>query len=372
MNVLHLCAGNLYGGVETYLVTLARCREMCPEMEPHFGLCFPGRLRDELTAAGVTVHDLGAVRVSRPWTVLRARWRLKRLLKSERFDAAVAHMSWPHALFAPVVRAARVRLAHALHGVVDRRHWLNRWAARTRPDVVLANSDFIAANAADWFPGVPLPTCHLPVIPAVPADRDAVRRQVRTELGTRLEAVVILQASRLEEWKGQRTHGEALGRLRDVPNWEAWFAGGAQREGEAAFLAELTARAAELGIAERVRFLGQRSDVRRLMAAADIFCQPNSGPEPFGIAFVEALYAGLPIVTSNFGGGAEVVDGTCGLLTPPGDSTAVAEALARLIRDPNRRAALGRGGPDRARSLCDPARQLRCLSAGLKLRSEVR
>ena len=358
MNVLHLCAGNLYGGVETYLVTLARCRDLCPEMVPHFGLCFPGRLRDELTAAGVPVHDLGAVRVSRPWTVLRARWRLKRLLKSEKFDAAVAHSSWPHALFAPVVRAARVRLAHALHGGIDRRHWLNRWAARTRPDVVLANSDFIADNAKGWFPGVPLRTCHLPVVPAVHADRDAVRREVRAELGTRPEAVVILQASRLEEWKGQRTHVEALGRLLDAPNWEAWFAGGAQRDGEAAFLAELKARAVALGIAERIQFLGQRSDVPRLMAAANILCQPNSGPEPFGIVFVEALYAGLPVVTSNFGGGAEVIDDTCGLLTPPGDSATVAEAVAGLIRDPVRRTELGAAGPARARQLCDPTRQM--------------
>ena len=94
------------------------------------------------------------------------------------------------------------------------------------------------------------------------------------------------------------------------------------------------------------------------MSAADIFCQPNSGPEPFGIVFVEALCAGLPVITSDFGGGAEVVDGTCGVLTPPGDAAAVAEALAGLIRDPARRAVLGNGGPDRARQLCDPARQL--------------
>ncbi len=358
MKVFHLCAGNLYGGVETLLVTLARCRDLCPAMDPHFGLCFPGRLRDELTAAGVPVHDLGAVRVSRPWTVLGARWRLKRLLEAERFDAAVAHMSWPHALFAPVVRAARVRLAHALHGQIDRRHWLNRWAARTRPDVALANSAFIADDAKSWFPGVPTELCHYPVRPADRGDGEAVRRAVRADLGTRPEAVVILQASRLEEWKGQRVHIEALGRLRDVPNWQAWFAGGAQRDGEAAFLAELKARAVELGIAERVQFLGQRSDVPRLMAAADILCQPNSGPEPFGIVFVEALYAGLPVITSNFGGGAEVVDDTCGILTPPGDAAAVAEALAGLIRDPVRRAASGSRGPDRSRRLCDPARQM--------------
>ena len=63
------------------------------------------------------------------------------------------------------------------------------------------------------------------------------------------------------------------------------------------------------------------------MAAADVFCQPNTGPEPFGIVLVEALHAGLPVVTSGFGGAAEIVEQTCGFLTTPGDTVAVATAL---------------------------------------------
>ena len=86
-----------------------------------------------------------------------------------------------------------------------------------------------------------------------------------------------------------------------------------------------------------MRFLGQRADVPRLMAAADIFCQPDIGPEPFGIVFIEALYAGLPVVTSAFGGAVEIVDETCGILTAPGDTAAVATAVRSLIQDPSRR-----------------------------------
>lgn len=362
MRVLHLAAGNMFGGVETYLVTLARLRHLCPAMEPHFGLCFPGRLRDELAAAGVPVHDLGAVRVSRPWTVLRARWRLKSVLREYRFDAAVAHSSWPHAVFAPVVRRAGVRLVYALHGEVDRGHWLNRWAARTRPDAVIANSRFIAGSAAGFFPGVAVEPVYLPV--ARPKlDRDEARRSVRAELGTPAGAAVILQASRLERWKGQAVHVEALGRLKDLPGWEAWFAGGAQRAGEGEFLAELRSRAAGLGVADRVKFLGQRADVPRLMAAADVYCQPNTGPEPFGIVLVEALYAGLPVVTSGTGGAAEIVTPGCGVLCPAGDAGAVAAALGGLIADPVRRGELGRAGPARAAELCDPARQVAALFA---------
>ena len=70
MRVLYVHSGNLYGGVETLQVTLARHRDLCPAMEPSYALCFKGRLSEELIATGVPVHLLNAVRVSRPLTVL--------------------------------------------------------------------------------------------------------------------------------------------------------------------------------------------------------------------------------------------------------------------------------------------------------------
>jgi len=193
-----------------------------------------------------------------------------------------------------------------------------------------------------------------------------VGNEVRFELGTAEGAVVILQASRLEQWKGQAVLVAALGLLRDIPGWECWLAGGVQKAGEAQFLAELRSAAERAGIADRMRFLGQRADIPRLMAAADVYCQPNTSPEPFGLALVEALYAGLPVVTSGFGGAAVIVNSTCGVLTEPGDADAVAEALRSLIQDPSRRQALGAAGPGRAESLCDPARQLTAAAALLR------
>jgi len=357
MKVLHLTSGNLYGGIETYLLTLARLRHLCPEMEPHFGVCFPGRLQDELVAAGVPVYELGPVRLSRLWTVLRARWRLRRILRDTKFDVAVTHGSWPHVVFAPEVKRAGVRLVYAVHDHLSPQHWLNRWASRTPPDAVVANSRFTATTVATVFPGVPTDTVYYPV-ERRETDRDAARQELREELGTDREMVVILQASRLERWKGQTVHLEALGQLKSLSAWEAWFAGGPQRPAEDAYLGELKRRADELGIGERVKFLGQRTDVPRLMAAADVYCQPNTGPEPFGIVFIEALHAGLPVVTSDFGGAAEIVTPDCGILCPPGDVRAVADALRELITDPAQRKRVAPFGTARASELCDPKRQL--------------
>jgi glycosyltransferase involved in cell wall biosynthesis len=114
-----------------------------------------------------------------------------------------------------------------------------------------------------------------------------------------------------------------------------------------------------------VRWLGERQDVPQLLAAADVHCQVNARPEPFGIAYVEALAAGLPVVAARSGGAPEIVDASCGILVPPGDSEALAGALERLIAERPFRAALAAGAPARARLLCDPARQMMRLADAL-------
>jgi glycosyltransferase involved in cell wall biosynthesis len=89
-----------------------------------------------------------------------------------------------------------------------------------------------------------------------------------------------------------------------------------------------------------------------------VLCQPNTAPEPFGLVFVEALSAGVPVVTSDAGGAREIVTPECGVLLDPGDRNALAPTLQSLIDQPDRRRALGDAGPARANTLCDPATQI--------------
>ncbi len=95
-----------------------------------------------------------------------------------------------------------------------------------------------------------------------------------------------------------------------------------------------------------------------LLRAADIFCQPNISPEPFGIAFVEALYAGLPVITANHGGATEIVDDTTGRLVEPNDPDALAGALEELVNDSSQRALLSQNAPARGAAISDPAKVL--------------
>ncbi|NES99913.1 MAG: glycosyltransferase [Sphaerospermopsis sp. SIO1G2] len=356
MKVLHIYAGNLFGGIETLLITLIKQQYLCSQMYHHFALCFEGRLAHELRTLNAKVNILGKVKISYPWTVWKARKELQQLLNQEKFDVVVCHSCWPQAIFGSVVRANNLPLVFWCHDVPNGKHPVERLAKLIPPDIVIANSRFTQSSVPKLY-STHSEILYLPV--AEPnLNNHLSRQQVRAELNTADDAVVIIQASRLEKWKGQSILLSALGRLRDLPNWMCWIAGGVQRPHEGEYLVELKQQAQELGIADRVLFLGQRQDVPSLLAAADIHCQPNTGAEPFGIAFIEALYAGLPVVTTAIGGAMEIVNSSCGELVAPDDINALSAVLATLISNPNQRIKLASGGKAQADYLCNPQNQL--------------
>jgi glycosyltransferase involved in cell wall biosynthesis len=366
MRVLHLNAGNLFGGIEVNLRTLARFRAVRPDIEMEYGACFDARPAEEMRLTGVRVHTFGAVRLSRPWTVLAARRRLSALLRTVRYEAVVVHGSWPHLVFAPVVRRFRKPLvfwAHDRYGADA--GWLDRLARRTRPDRVICNSHYTEAAMPGYFPGVPAEVIYCPVA-ALPRTDGFDRLAVRRRFDTPADAVVVVQVGRWEPHKGHLAHMEALGRLKDVPGWVCWQVGAPQQASERAYQDDVRAATARAGVADRVRFLGWQPDLGEVLGAADVYCQPNTRPEPFGIAVVEALYAGLPVVASAEGGPVEILTSECGVLVRPGDAGALAAALGELIYDPKRRQALGAGGPLRAAELCDPSAAVTRLALALE------
>jgi glycosyltransferase involved in cell wall biosynthesis len=168
------------------------------------------------------------------------------------------------------------------------------------------------------------------------------RDQVRAELGAPADAAVLLTLGALVRRKGLDVLLAALARLaaRGVEPL-CWLGGdGPER-------AALEKRAAKLGLAPRVRFLGPRRDVGDLLAAADVLVMP-SRREGLGVAALEAMAAGTPIVASNVGGlGEAVVEGRTGLLVPPADADALAAALGRMLGDGALRARCAAEGPRR-------------------------
>src|SRR5271166_6026492 len=156
----------------------------------------------------------------------------------------------------------------------------------------------------------------------------------------RREAPLALALGRLHPNKGFDLLLEALAATRGVTLWIA---------GDGPLRPRLERLATRLGIVSRVRFLGWREDVPRLLAAADLLVCPSLH-EPLGNVVIEAWSAGLPVV-------ATASDGPCGLIEherngilvplpgrPGGGPAALAHAIERLCRDPVLRARLGRAG----------------------------
>jgi len=351
MRVLHLYSGNLFGGIESILLALAASRSA--QIDHEFALCFHGRLERELAALGVSVQPLGPVRMSRPASAVRARRVLARQLTARSYDRVICHAPWSQGLFGGVVRKAGVPLVFWAHDVMTGRHWTEKLARRVSPDLVICNSRFTATTLPMLYPKVQSTVVYAPVPNAVPLRAES-RRAIRAELETADDAVVIVTACRSERWKGHSRLVEALAGLTDMPKWIWWQAGGVQRSPEEEYIRGVKQAARRSGVFDRVRWLGERHDVSALLASADLYCQPNLEPEPFGMVFVEALAAGLPVVTSALGGALEIVDESCGRLVAADDRAALAATLRTLIDDRELRAQLAAAAPGQARRLCDP------------------
>ncbi len=285
------------------------------------------------------------------------------LLRLGSFDVVVCHQPWIYVIFGSVVRGAGLPVVLWVHMASDGRHWLERLCRLTRPDLALCNSQFTAERTSTWLPETSIDYAYCPVSTSqVPQSAD-VRASIRRSLKTPADDVVVVQVSRMEAFKGQHLLLDGLSTLGDLPRWTCWIVGGAQRDGELEYLRTLQALARDRGIADRVRFIGERNDVRDILHAADVYCQPNTEPEGFGLTFIEAMGAGLPVVTSGIGGAREIVNETCGILTEPGDAAGVASELRRLIGDDRLRLRLGTEGRKRADELCSPSTQMRRIQA---------
>jgi hypothetical protein len=182
MRLLHVGSGNLFGGVETLLCSLAQHDAPSPGggTNGHFALCFEGRLSDRLQALGAQVYSLGEVRFRSPLSVRRARRALAELLREQRFDAAICHSVWAQALFGGTIRDAGLTSLFWLHGAAHGDGWLERLASWSRPDFAIANSQYTNGTLDRLYPGVSSAVLYPPLdVAAPPLAATATRRPTR-------------------------------------------------------------------------------------------------------------------------------------------------------------------------------------------------
>jgi glycosyltransferase involved in cell wall biosynthesis len=335
VKVLHLANGNLYGGIETFLVTLAGFEHRGYRMlQHHFLLSHHGRLEDELRALGRAVEVLPGARLRHPWAISRVRRGARRLVQQISPDVVLAHGSWAYFVLGHGLPRRGTPVGLFQHGLSNGT-LLERLAAFRRPAFVVANSDITAQIAKALIRGTRVVVCRHPVVLPPPSANRAVLRE-RFDAG---ENVVIVHTGRFEPWKGHLLLLEALTRIAHL-RWELWYVAGQTRPLERGLRADLERLANTRGVSQRVRFFGERRDVADILEAADIYCQPNTGREPFGIALVEAMSSGLPIVTTDLGATADPVDPDIGRRVRV-DPTELAAALGELIQDQSKRERLG-------------------------------
>lgn len=158
--------------------------------------------------------------------------------------------------------------------------------------------------------------------PAAYQTQPSAVARLRQELGL-MGQFVVGQFSRLAPWKGQDILLEALARC---PEAHGLFVGAALF-GEDAYGAALRDRVEQLGLTDRVHFLGFRSDIPELMSLCDVVAHTSIAPEPFGRVIVEAMLCGRPVIAAEAGGAVELFDSRMGWLVEPGNVNALAEAI---------------------------------------------
>lgn len=261
---------------------------------------------------------------------------LARALRRERPDALLLHD--PHAVSAGLVAA---RLAGRVPLVAVRRVDFPLRGAFSKAkyracDRVIAVSQAIGSVVERGGIASHLRLVYEGVPDRAPAPGGA---EALAALGVPPGAPVVGNVAALTGHKDHATLVEAMALLRlRAPEARLVIAG----EGE--LRPALEAQVRERGLGDRVIFAGFRRDLDRLLPAFSIFCL-SSRLEGLGTSLLDAMAFGLPVVATAAGGIPEAVaDGVTGRLAPPGDPAALAEALADLLRDEERRQAFGAAG----------------------------
>lgn len=309
-----------------------------------------GTLGEELRAEGFPVEVLER----RPGLDWRSILRLARLLRREEVSLLHAHQYTPF-FYALTARwlGGRIPILFTEHGrhfpdyPRRKRIFFNRLLLRRRDRVVavgkavrealIANEGIRADRIEVIYNGIDLDRFS-----QSNPDRDSVRR----EMGIGPNDLAIIQVARLDYLKDHLTAVRAIERVAARnPHVRLVLVGeGPERQ-------KIEAEVHSRQLTAHVHFLGLRKDVARLVPAADVFLL-TSISEGIPLTLIEAMAAGLPVVSTSVGGVPEVVlDRQTGLLAPAGDDSALAEHILSLTTDAAARQRMGQAGRQRAHSL---------------------
>lgn len=310
-----------------------------------------GRLLEELERVGGLWVPM-PVHAKAPHTLIANVFRLRNVIRSKNIALVHARSRAPAWSAYYAAHLAGVPFVTTYHGIYNAKGALKRFynSVMAKGDIVIANSQWTADHIAREYAFAPK---RLAVIPRgvdmarfdparVAADRIG---DLRRQWNVRAGETVILLPGRLTRWKGQAVLVAALAQLKDAGELgpaRAVLAGDAQ--GRTGYEEELRRQIADRGLADVVVIAGHVADMPAAYSAADIVVSASTDPEAFGRVAAEAGAMERPVIATNHGGAREVIlPGRTGVLVPPGDAAALAEALhALMTAEPAARASMGR------------------------------
>lgn len=332
--VLVLVYGLGIGGAEKLLAEAApRWARSDFEYRVAYMLPWKDQLVGDIRRHGVEVECLGGT----AWDP-RVALRLRRLIDRYRPDLVHAHLPSTGTVARLVSPVPVVYTEHNLAGSYRRPIRLANRATYGRNAAVIAVSEAVADSLAG-YPGPPPRVIPNGVSCSV-TETEAERARAEVRLGP--DDHLVVHVGNIRPHKGHRTLIDTAEVLERTGSTGVIVSiGGEKRPGDLEALdAEVTSR----GLAHRVRFLGRREDARAFIAAADVFVNP-ADVEGLPVAILEALALERPVAATAVGGvPSVVVDGETGLCVPPGDPSALASAVDRLLSDPGWAAQLGKAG----------------------------
>lgn len=307
----------------------------------------------ELLDAGAAVYLLG----QRPGLDPRMIPRCARAVRGFRPDLVHTHLSVLKYLLPGWALSARPPIVHTLHNLAERETGRAERALQGlafRAGVVpVAIGDAVAESVRRVYgrePGATIPN-GIPVADYAPAP--GARERARAALALPPGAPAFVSVGRL---MAQKDHALLLRAFAS----ERLRAAGARLllAGDGELRADLERQAADLGLGDRVRFLGRRGDVAEVLAAADVFALASRW-EGNPLTVMEAMAAGRPVVATAVGCLPELVPPAAGRLVPAGDAAALEAALWELASDPALAAARGAAAARTARERFDAAAMAR-------------
>ncbi len=356
---MHFGAGNLFGGIEVMLVTMAKFQGECAELDQEFAFFFEGKVSTQIRSLGFQVRIFPETKIKNLVQVFKTQRLIRKYLEEKKPDALVVHGQWVHFLVAGVAKKLGVKLIHWSHDPPTGKFILDWHVKYCKPDSIICNSLYTKKGCESFIKGVRADVVYCPVENIAFQKNPVEISDFCSKWETKKNETVFLHVARWEPHKGHEFLVQGAKRLLESrKDWKVWLVGKPQRDPEEKYRREILNLVEQQGLAENVLFLGWQDDLSLVLAASDVYCQPNINPEPFGISIIEAMYAGLPVIVTPLGGPKETVTKSCGIHVEPNNVDDLASAMNRLF-DKDYRLYLGENGQKRAMELSLPSLQLK-------------